>query len=839
MAVVRWWRERREEILKFGVVGGVAFVVDLGLFNLLRFGPHALLADKIVTAKVVSAAVATVVAWLGNRLWTFRGRRTDHPLDELVIYGVINVFALFIPVGTVAFTAYALDQRGALATNIAAVIGIGIGTVVRYVGYRHFVFSDRVALRSRLVRFLAATPERLLLSAVAIVLACGVTVSLGVFRPWTTIPLALVLGAIGWRFVPPPRRDEASARGSTWLLGGAFVWVFVNLPWVAEYVIVRRDPGFLTLTGLWLVHHGSTDIPTAGALDAAATNDAARTGAPDAWNLEGDVIQPQGAKLLPAVLAVGGWLGGDTGVFMANLVVGALGLVAIYVLAREVMGPIGALVPALALSLTVSHIWLSRAAYTEPIVMLLLVTAIAWGWRGVKEGRAPPLLLAAVASGATTLARIDGAAYALGLLFGVTVGVLAVRERSLRWKAGTLASFAALQAATVGSGYASVWRWSRAYASRLDDEVGSLTSLYVVAIVLVLVIALGFAIGAILMGRDYRATTTGRAAPRKVVPAVAAGLVVTTFLVLASRPFWMTAHGNANPPYVAWLQQAEGDPVDGTRTYAESTVTWMSYYLTWPILLLGVAGFAIAAWRWGRGGRGWAVPLAGFLAPTVLYLVRPSIVPDQVWAIRRLSASGITGFVFAAAIGGAAIAARVARRVHREAGRTTWLGFAAVICLAPVVTWFPFAPGVTASPIGWASALRVPEQAGSRAQLDTLCAYIDERPVLLVGTTSHFGTIRIGCDVPVVTIGAAIDAPSLREMGEAWGEPFVVVTEHPDFVPWVSEPLTPTFESDAHYSLGSLQGFSIKSSVQVFRWYIGTVLPDGTVRLYSGPPESS
>ena len=60
MRVSAWWRERRDELLRFGVVGGVALVVDIGLFNLLQFGPGAPLADKVVTAKVVSALVATV-----------------------------------------------------------------------------------------------------------------------------------------------------------------------------------------------------------------------------------------------------------------------------------------------------------------------------------------------------------------------------------------------------------------------------------------------------------------------------------------------------------------------------------------------------------------------------------------------------------------------------------------------------------------------------------------------------------------------------------------------------------------------------------------------------------
>lgn len=61
------------ELFKFGFVGGIAYAVDTGLFNLLRFGPGELLLDKPLTAKVLSVAIATLVAWLGNRYWTFAG----------------------------------------------------------------------------------------------------------------------------------------------------------------------------------------------------------------------------------------------------------------------------------------------------------------------------------------------------------------------------------------------------------------------------------------------------------------------------------------------------------------------------------------------------------------------------------------------------------------------------------------------------------------------------------------------------------------------------------------------------------------------------------------------
>ena len=63
------------QIMKFGVVGPVALVVDVGLFNILRVrrwrGP---LYDKPPTAKVISVIVATTVAYIGNRIWTFSDR---------------------------------------------------------------------------------------------------------------------------------------------------------------------------------------------------------------------------------------------------------------------------------------------------------------------------------------------------------------------------------------------------------------------------------------------------------------------------------------------------------------------------------------------------------------------------------------------------------------------------------------------------------------------------------------------------------------------------------------------------------------------------------------------
>ncbi len=142
-------RARLHELFRFGSVGAVAFVVDVGLFNLLRFGPGGLLADKPLTAKVVSVAVATVVAWLGNRYWTFALRRTGTRLRELVVFAVVNIVGMAIAVGCLAFSHYVLALTSPLADNIAAnVVGLGLGTVFRYFAYRHVVFTGTRRLAS-------------------------------------------------------------------------------------------------------------------------------------------------------------------------------------------------------------------------------------------------------------------------------------------------------------------------------------------------------------------------------------------------------------------------------------------------------------------------------------------------------------------------------------------------------------------------------------------------------------------------------------------------------------------------------------------------------------------
>lgn len=136
------------EMVKFGAVGAVAFLVDVGTFNLLRFGMLGVegpFEGKPLTAKTCSVVVATVVAWLGNRYWTFRHRRRASRHREFMLFFLMNAAGLGIALACLAISHYVLGLQSALADNIAAnVIGLGLGTLFRFWAYRSFVFTHGV-----------------------------------------------------------------------------------------------------------------------------------------------------------------------------------------------------------------------------------------------------------------------------------------------------------------------------------------------------------------------------------------------------------------------------------------------------------------------------------------------------------------------------------------------------------------------------------------------------------------------------------------------------------------------------------------------------------------------
>lgn len=136
------FRRLRAELAKFGTVGGFAYVIDVGLFNLLRFSDASPINDKPITSKLVSAGIATLVAYAGNRYWTFKHREAKSHAESLPVFVGLNLVGMAIAAVCLYISHYVLGFTSAAADNIAAnVVGTGFGTLFRFWGYRRFVFT--------------------------------------------------------------------------------------------------------------------------------------------------------------------------------------------------------------------------------------------------------------------------------------------------------------------------------------------------------------------------------------------------------------------------------------------------------------------------------------------------------------------------------------------------------------------------------------------------------------------------------------------------------------------------------------------------------------------------
>ncbi len=133
-----FWRE----VAKFGVVGGVAFVIDTGIYLWLLNGS---MAGHPTKAKIISAAVATVFSWLANRYWTFRHRRQANMLREVFLFIVMNGIGMGIAAACVYISHWVLGFESTTADFISgSVVGLILGTIFRFFAYRFWVFTEEL-----------------------------------------------------------------------------------------------------------------------------------------------------------------------------------------------------------------------------------------------------------------------------------------------------------------------------------------------------------------------------------------------------------------------------------------------------------------------------------------------------------------------------------------------------------------------------------------------------------------------------------------------------------------------------------------------------------------------
>lgn len=128
-------RQHGRELIKFGIVGGLGTIIDLG-------GAAVLNAHHVepLESKAISIAAATVFTYIGSRYWTFRHRDNQPVHREAALFIALNAIGLVIAELVIAGTTYGLGLKGALAYNAASFVGTGLGTIFRWYAYRKWIF---------------------------------------------------------------------------------------------------------------------------------------------------------------------------------------------------------------------------------------------------------------------------------------------------------------------------------------------------------------------------------------------------------------------------------------------------------------------------------------------------------------------------------------------------------------------------------------------------------------------------------------------------------------------------------------------------------------------------
>ncbi|SFQ21175.1 Putative flippase GtrA (transmembrane translocase of bactoprenol-linked glucose) [Amycolatopsis arida] len=144
-------------MLKFGIVGGTTFVVDNGIWYLLKL---TVLEPKPTTAKAIAIIVATIVNYVLNREWSFRTRGGRESHHEAALFFAFSGIAMVINLIPVYVSRYVLDLEvphvSRLTQEVAdfaagSVIGMLLAMAFKFWAFKKWVFPDELGHRRRQV----------------------------------------------------------------------------------------------------------------------------------------------------------------------------------------------------------------------------------------------------------------------------------------------------------------------------------------------------------------------------------------------------------------------------------------------------------------------------------------------------------------------------------------------------------------------------------------------------------------------------------------------------------------------------------------------------------------
>ena len=620
-------------------------------------------------------------------------------------------------------------------------------------------------------------PVVLGLSLMATTIVIGtVLADMGFFRPLTLVPLVVVATAVLlWWALPLPTWSSRQ-RLSSFIVALALLLAvgssLFNGYFASEHLLTNRDPGVYNTTAAYLASNGKLRVDTDrfevfGGVPGLKYGTLGYPG-----NVGEEVrpklLYPQFLHGLPVLLAVGDWLGGSRLMLRLPAVFGALGLLSFFAVAQLWVRRWLALLAMATMALSLPQVWFSRDAFSEIPSQALVLGALWLTVEALRRRQTGLGLVAGFLLGATVALRID--AWAL-LVFVPTLVALtqlawstaSARRTAVRFAIGVIPGTAV---GTLDLFWRSAW-----YARNLSDQytklAGGVVALSVLLVLLVKVV------------NRYEGIQDWWSRVRHPT-ALFGGALATTLLVVGYlvRPSLQTMRGGRATGFVESLQQAAGQPLDGTRMYGENSLVWQSWYIGRVPLLVAFIGLGLLVWLFLSGRkREYGLLLAMLLPMTTMYLYKPSINPDQLWAMRRFLITALPLLVLAAAHAFQQLADWLWKQVPEAAPQQT-LGRALVAAAAVVLLWVPLGrlqPVVAAS-----------SQDHVLGLVESSCEVLPDNAAVVVITEANLqhttvALLRSFCDVPVAWAPVELGPARWKQTAEAIranGHTPVVLAQH-------------------------------------------------------------
>ncbi len=139
------------QFLKFGVVGAINTLVDLGVFNVLIFLFGLVHGPLFITFKAISFAGAVTNSYFLNKHLVFKAPQMlnftgNTKKREFSLFFVVSVLGLLLNV-LVSYAVFATGKTLApdasyyLFANVGALLGSGVVMLWNFLGYKFFVFK--------------------------------------------------------------------------------------------------------------------------------------------------------------------------------------------------------------------------------------------------------------------------------------------------------------------------------------------------------------------------------------------------------------------------------------------------------------------------------------------------------------------------------------------------------------------------------------------------------------------------------------------------------------------------------------------------------------------------